>query len=478
VRLRISSRLTIWYVALFTLMIIALALFLLLRLKVGLVHGVDEGLATRAAQISLGLQHGCEGEFQDVSDASLVGLPQGESAAQLLATDGHVRESAGDPAAEHPLIDASQVQQVMGGRTLRLTGAAGTDTEGFRILAVRLPGSACDGAIVVATSLENVDRSVRELFTLLVLAGPIAIALAGVGGWWLARRALAPVGSMTNEAATIGIERLDERVEVPQAADELHDLAVTFNSMLDRLERGVEGNRRFAADASHELRTPLAVMRSELEVSLRDPDLDPLARAALESTQEEVERMRIIVENLLALARSDDGTLDLLISSSDLRAIVDSVVAAAEVLARPHQVRVVADGPHLPVVADPTRLEQVLTNLVINAVRFSPAGGRVTVSTWAREGEAGCTVQDEGPGVPPEVANRVFERFVRSDGLAARGGGAGLGLSISREIIAAHGGRIWVESGDLGAAFSFSLPSPAEGDWHTREGPAQGSPSV
>ena len=340
--LRIRTRLTLWYVALLALVVAGLGFFLVIRLQAGLVRGVDEGLATRAAQISLGLQNGCEGEFQDVSDASLAGLPQGESGAQLLGPDGSVLESAGDPAAAQPLLDHPQLESVLDGHTSSMTVAAGGDAEGFRVLAVGLPAGSCRGALVVGTSLEEVHRSVRELLILLLIAGPIVIALAGAGGWWLARRALAPVARMTREADTIGIEGLDERVEVPATADELHDLARTLNSMLDRLERGVEDKRRFAADASHELRTPLAVMRAELEVSLRSEELSPFARDSLESAQEEVERMRTIVENLLTLARADDGTLEILVTPIDLREVVASVTADAGVLARPHGVKLVA----------------------------------------------------------------------------------------------------------------------------------------
>ena len=462
--LRIRTRLTLWYVALLTIIVATLGLFLTVRLEASLIHGVDQGLETRAAQISLGLQNGCEGEFQDVSDASLVGLPQGESGAQLLSPDGRVLESTGDPTAERPLIGTETLARVMGGATVRLTVGAGSDVEGFRVLAVRLPTDACKGVIVVATSLEDVRRSVRELMLLLAVAGPVAIAVAGAGGWWLARRALAPVARMTSEADTIGIERLDERIDVPTSADELRQLAVTLNSMLDRLERGVEDKRRFAADASHELRTPLAVMRAELDVSLRAPDLSPDARRALESAEVEVERMREIVENLLTLARADDGSIELLRSPLDLREVAASVAAGAATLAGRDQVRLEPGGPHVVVTADPARIDQVMTNLVSNAIRFSPPGGVVRLTTWSRDAGGGCTVTDDGPGVPPEIAGRVFERFVRVRQAEHHDGGTGLGLAICHEILVAHGGKIWVDARPGGGgSFSFWLPRVATG---------------
>ncbi len=459
--LPIRTRLTLWYVGLLALVFLVLGGFLTLRLHASLLGGLDESLATRAAQISLGLQNGCEGEFQDVSDASLVGLPQGESGAQLLNPQGKVLETTGDPAAEQPLLSAQQIATAIAGSTVRQTARRGSDEEEFRMLAVTLPSKTCPGVIVVATSTDEVRRSVRELLVQLSIGMPLALLVAGLGGWWLAGRALAPVARITREADTIGIERLEERIEVPPALDEIQRLAVTLNAMLDRLERGVEDKRRFAADASHELRTPLAVMRAELDVSLRDADLSPSAREALESAQEEVERMRSIVENLLMLARADDGSLELLRTSIDLAEVTADVARNAATLARPKGITIVTEGPSITVRGDRARIEQVVMNLVSNAVRFSPVGGLVELTTWARDGGAGCTVTDKGLGVPPELAGRVFERFVRGDASRANDGGSGLGLAICREIVAAHDGRIWVDARP-GAGGSFSMWLPLE----------------
>nr|MDP9328587.1 HAMP domain-containing protein [Actinomycetota bacterium] len=360
--LPIRTRLTLWYVGLLALVFLVLGGFLTLRLHASLLGGLDESLATRAAQISLGLQNGCEGEFQDVSDASLVGLPQGESGAQLLNPQGKVLETTGDPAAEQPLLSAQQIATAIAGSTVRQTARRGSDEEEFRMLAVTLPSKTCPGVIVVATSTDEVRRSVREPLVQLSIGMPLALLVAGLGGWWLAGRALAPVARIAREADTIGIERLEERIEVPPALDEIQRLAVTLNAMLDRLERGVEDKRRFAADASHELRTPLAVMRAELDVSLRDADLSPSAREALESAQEEVERMRSIVENLLTLARADDGSLELLRTSIDLAEVTADVARNAATLARPKGITIVTEGPSITVRGDRARIEQVVMN--------------------------------------------------------------------------------------------------------------------
>lgn len=461
--LPIRARLTAWYVGLLALILLALGAFLVVRLRADLIRGVDRELDTRAAQISLGLQNGCEGEFQDVSDASLVGLPLGESGAQVIAPNGSVIESTGDLIVDRPLLTVEQTRRVLGGEQLRATVTRGPDAESFRVLAIELGTQPCNGAMVVATSLDAVQSSVHHLVVLLLVTGPALLAMAGVGGWLLARRALRPVARMTEQAGEIGGSGLDERIDLPGGADELQRLAVTLNGMLDRLERGVEEKKRFVADASHELRTPLAVMSSELDVSLRSSDLSPAAREVLSSAREEVQRMNVIVQNLLTLARLDEGGLTLLHERADLLAIAHAAVRNVSPVADERRVRIEVRGEPLPIRGDAQRLDQVVTNLVGNAVKFSEPGASVTVEVDRLDTEAVCTVADRGPGIEPELLPHIFDRFVRGDRARSRpDGGTGLGLAIAREIVQAHGGRIWVASRPGGGAlFGFALPADA-----------------
>jgi two-component system, OmpR family, sensor kinase len=458
--LPIRARLIAWTMALVALIVAALGTFLALRLRSDLVSGVDEGLDTRAAQIALGLRSGCEGEFRDVSDASLVGLPRGEAGAQLLGADGSVLESSGDPVSRQRIVTGAALVEAFRGHTVRETLTAAPEAEEFRVLAVRLPARGCDGIVVVATALDEVNHSVDRLIALLAVAGPVMVAIAGAGGWLLARRALAPVAHMTREAEGVAIDRLDERIDVPRTADELQRLAVTLNTMLDRLQRGVQEKRRFVADASHELRTPLAVMRSELDVSLREQGASADSRQVMSSLREEVERMSTIVENLLTLARIDEGELRLLHTPLDLSHVARAAVDALAPLAEMRSVGIRVDGQRAPAVADEARLGQVVTNLVANAVRYSRPGGEVRVSTWLRQEDAGCMVSDQGPGIPAEVVPSIFDRFVRADVTrSSASGGSGLGLAICREIVEAHGGHISVRSSvGRGSSFSFTVP--------------------
>jgi signal transduction histidine kinase len=265
---------------------------------------------------------------------------------------------------------------------------------------------------------------------------------------------------MTREAAAIDAGRLDERIEVPGAADELRVLASTLNTMLERVQAGVDEKRRFVADASHELRTPLAVMRSEIDVGLRSSATSGDAAEILESAREEVERMSRIVEDLFALARMDEEGVALTLEPVVLAEVVASAVDELRFLADANDVTLTVDGSGPQISADRGRLGQVVTNLLGNAIRHSPRGGPVSVSCWETSAEVGLTVRDAGPGIPASMLTRIFDRFVRADGSrSSDAGGGGLGLAICKQLVEAHGGRIWAESREgEGSSFSFALP--------------------
>jgi heavy metal sensor kinase len=314
--------------------------------------------------------------------------------------------------------------------------------------------------LLVASSLEGVDAATHRVLILFLLGGGAALLAVAAGGWLLARSALRPVARLTSHAARIEVDSLGERVPVPSSSDEIAHLAMTLNNMLDRLDRGVGEKRRLVADASHELRTPLAAMRSELDVAIAYDDLDPAARAVLASTRDEVERMSRTVENLLTLARADDGRLELRREPLDLHDVADEVRVALAPVAADTGVAVTSAGAGGIVEADRERVRQIVVNFVDNALKHSPRGGEVRVVTWRADGEECLSVSDDGAGIPGDALEHVFERFYRVDSARAREtGGSGLGLAICREIARAHGGRVWAETGQgRGSRFTLALP--------------------
>jgi signal transduction histidine kinase len=338
----------------------------------------------------------------------------------------------------------------------------------------------------VGMSLEGLLRERQNFLWALATLTPLALILAGGGGWLLARRALRPVDQMTQAARRIGAERLAERLEGAEANDELGRLAHTLNEMLARLEAGFAQVRRFSADASHELRTPLTILKGEIEVALRSAREPAEYEHVLASALEEVERMARLVDDLLMLSRADAGALRWEKGPVELDRLVEEVAKQGEVLGRGREVEVAIQSLE-PLIAhgDEPRLRQLLLNLVDNAVKYTPQGGRVTLSLRRVGGEsdesaarpadaspdppipkspdgpaAEIAVQDTGVGIPAEALPRLFERFYRVDDARSReAGGTGLGLCIARTIAEAHGGRIEVESvPGVGSTFTVRLP--------------------
>jgi len=459
--LPLRVRLTMWNVALLTAILALVGIFLVLRLRVDLIAATDRSLAVRAEQLAATYRGGQIGSLA-ADPSSTAGELNEASPTQILSPSGAVLASSGEAIARSPMIEASQIAEVLGGEPVLQTVRVriGEEDQRFRVLAVPASGGQL-AVILVADSLDHFDAAISRLIALLLFAVPAALVLAGAGASWLARKALFPMARMTQEAGEIGLDRIHERVEVPDTSDELQRLAETLNDMLDRIETGVEDRRRFVADASHELRTPLAIMRSELDEALGSSWLSAEARDLLESQVEETDRMGRIVGNLLTLAWIDEGRFELLRSPVDLQGVAEAVVAEFRLLAAGKGIRISADGGgEVVATVDRERLHQALANLVDNAVKYTSSGGRVEVAAWVREAEAGFWVRDSGDGIPLSALPRIFDRFFRVDASRSRNaGGSGLGLAICREIAHAHDGRVWVES-EVGKGSSFFIGVP------------------
>ncbi len=327
----------------------------------------------------------------------------------------------------------------------------------------------------VGMSLEGLERARASFLWTLAAVLPLGLLLAGGGGWVLARRALRPVDAMTLAARRIEAENLAERLQGGETDDELGRLAQTLNEMLERLEAAFAQIRRFSADASHELRTPLTILRGEIEVALRAPRAPEEYRLVLQSALQEVERLGRLAEDLLLLSRADGGALHPENGPVELDHLVEEAARQGEILARERgvQVKLTALEP-LVAQGDAKLLKQLLLNLVDNAVKYTRAGGIVSLALCTGgpnskfeirnsnlPAEAGrwaeIAVQDTGPGIPAEALAHIFDRFYRVDEARSREvGGAGLGLCIAKTIAELHGGRIGVES-TPGAGSTFRV---------------------
>jgi len=300
------------------------------------------------------------------------------------------------------------------------------------------------GASTVALGflLTEVHETVRDLLIAYAFSLPVVVLVAALGGWWVAGRALAPLRELAAAAEEVHADRLDRRVPDFGGADEVQRLAVVLNAMLARLEKSFQQAQRFAADASHELRTPLTIMQGEIERLLRSPHLDPTHEEKLLSLQEEICRIDRITEQLLLLARFDSGQLVLAREDVDLSALVAAACEDAELLGAAQEIVVAAAiAPGLMVAGDPAHLRRLVLGLVDNATRYNHPRGQVRCTLAVHAGQVQLRVGNTGPGIPEAVRPRLFQRFFRVDSARARGG-HGLGLSLGREIAAAHAGSI------------------------------------
>ena len=326
-----------------------------------------------------------------------------------------------------------------------------------------------DAGEPAATPEERVEQELDEILVVLVLGLPLIVALAGVGGYVLARRALAPIDHLGNEARRITAERLHERLSVPNQRDEVGRLAAVINDTLARLESSFEQLRRFTADASHELRTPLSVIRGIGEMHLRETRTPAEYKDAMGSMLEEVDRMTRLVDTLLRLSRADAGTMRLAREAVDLGQLTREVVASLGILAEERQQRIDVEAESdVEVAADRLVLSDAIANVIDNAIKYSPRGSTIGVRVEKNGRDATVAVVDEGPGISAEHRDRIFDRFYRVDeGRSREMGGSGLGLAIARWAVEINGGRISVDSTGGGSVFRIVLPDSAT--WRRRQ---------
>lgn len=420
---------------------------------------VDDRVRQRAADLeALVMQRSLPGGLPASGDD--------DAFAQVVDGDGEVVVETANLVGDGPVTDAlpegtaARLRTVDGIRLVDDDGELATD-ESFRLLSRRV--LADDGTFVVhvGAPLDDVEESVAVLGRTLAVAFPVVLGLVAGLVWVLAGRVLRPVEAIRAEVAGMSGADLGRRVPEPPTDDEIGRLARTMNALLARIEEAQRRQERFVSDASHELRSPLTSIRSELEVDLAHPDAADLA-ATHRSVLDEVIALQRLVDDLLYLARADAGEAPLRRLPVDLDDIVLREVAAIRARG---DVAVDASGVSAAQVdGDSDALRRAIRNVLDNAERY--AASAVTVSLAERDGYATLAVADDGPGIPADQREHVFERFARLDAARARGtGGTGLGLSITREIVGRHGGAVGIADrpgGGTVVTITLPLASPRQ----------------
>ena len=490
----VRVRLTLWYTGVLALILLPLSLGTYWLV----VNAMDRRTYISTAEISQGflatLQSEYKNQLKERAGPEALRAAASEAANEFRLRDHRfaVVDSAGNVLAENQALPAPG-QPAQAGETVEIPGEvlrsliAGTAGQPRRLqdftlagepFRVRVMPGEVGGLPVRIVTLQSVEAE-RSLFTELRKALfwviPMMLAIASAGGYFLARKSLAPVVAMSEKAAHMGAQNLDERLPVQNPRDELGHLATTFNDLLERLSRSLEQQRRFMADASHELRSPVSIIRGEAEVALSQARRTEEYRESLGIALEEARRLSQIVDDLFTLARADAGQYPPHPRDFYLEELAGDCLRSARCMAaaRGIALRYEPDG-EMPIHADQALLQRLVMNLLDNAIKYTPSGGTVRVACERAGGQYALTVRDSGPGIPAEAQERIFERFFRLDPARTQNrdplgtaemaapatAGAGLGLAIARWIAEAHHGRLVLAQSDAsGSAFTAYLPT-------------------
>jgi heavy metal sensor kinase len=450
VTLRPSSvrvRLTLWYSLILAVIVLIFSLAVFVFVKGRFFRQLNAELESDFLEIS---QAAAEepNELPDFETEGPAEFFQIARDGKLLAETAAFKKS-GLPVFVRPEDSGTRTLRSPAGARFRLkTGPAGRDL-----------------LLTVAVEEEPTRSALGTLFVILVLALPAALLLAAFGGYLMAGRLLEPVAVLAARAERISAENLSARLPVENPGDEFGQLANVFNRTLARLEDSFERLKRFTADASHELRTPLTVIRSVGEVALEE-DLDASAyRDRIGSMLEEVDRLVFLVDNLLLLTRADSGAAPLSRGDIDVTLLVREAVEDLRALAEEKSQKLALDQEGTAVLpVDGATLRLALVNLIDNAVKYTPAGGAITVRSRIHAGELVVEVSDTGPGISAEHRGRIFDRFYRiGPDRSGQPSGAGLGLSIAKWATEVNGGRIELEGGEgRGSTFRLVFRMPRE----------------
>ena len=475
------SRLTLWYTGVLALVLLIFAAATYTYLARAARERTDQSLADTANSLISNFAAESNDEDQSGDDAALEvtrDFQFSDRQAVIFDETGRVAAASDPPTVTRgrhqwpSIITLSQSLTGLLESTARSGRAYTTipdQREGIRAFASSVKSRGERYTVVIAYSLHEQDETLEQARRAFYIAVPLALALASLGGYFLARKSLAPVVAMGAKAERIGASNLSERLPVPNARNELGHLARIFNELLARLDASFEQQRRFMADASHELRTPVAIVCGESEVALLRQVRSPEEyRESLVIVHDEGRRLTRVVEDLFMLARADAGQYQFDSTTFYLDETVGECVRAVRSLAAQHglELHYQQTEDELLFHGDEGLIRRLILNLLDNAIKYTPAGGHVRVDLRRDDSDYALKITDTGKGIPAEAQPHIFERFYRVDEARSRnretGGtsGAGLGLSIASWSAQIHGGRITLDRSDkTGSTFVVTLPS-------------------
>ena len=455
----IRLRLTLWYVLLLAVILAAFSTGIYLTLRQNLYGNLDDSIETRANDLLAVMRY--DGERPTLSGRIPSDNPnQGEQFVRVFDLAGEPTFDNSTPEGDIP-VDRGAVGAALAGKTVTRTVDVSDETIRVRTLPIE-PDGQISGVLEVGRSEGDVGDTLRTLLLVLGIAYPVTLALASFGGAFLAGRALSPIDKLTRLARRVSAKDLSQRLNLRLPDDEVGRLARTFDEMIARLDDAFRRQRQFTADASHELRTPLTAIKGQVEVALRRRRDAAAYREVLQAINEEVDRLIRLVGSLLTLARADAGQIPIALETVSLPELVAGAVEQVDPVAKQRDIELSASaGPAVTLQADEDLLLQLLLNLLDNAIKHTPAGGRVTVGWRVNGRQVELWVRDTGVGIAGEHLAHIFDRFYRVDKARSRAeGGVGLGLSICRWIAEAHGGHISVRSAPgQGSTFTAGLPT-------------------
>jgi len=431
-RLPIRLRLTLVFAVIMAVVLLLAGWLVYARVSTNLDNALDEQLRSRAQDVSALVRR--EGSLKSTHGTL---IERGETFAELLNMNGSVIDAT-SLVGRKPLLPPELARTLRGPVFINRSSVPGLD-EPARMLALPVQRGQSRLVLVVGATRANRTETLLSLRNAFLIGGPLALILASLAVYGIAGAALRPIEAMRRRAADISASSLEDRLPVPPGGDEVSRLGETLNEMLTRIGDGLARERRFVADASHELRTPLALLKTQLELALRRSRSTEELEAAIRGAAEDTERLSRLADDLLLLARAEQGRVPLRREPVDVADVLETVAGRfqSRAVSERRDLSVTTDDDPLVVSADRPLLEQALANMVDNA--FTHGAGRVTLTAEPRNGSAELHVLDEGAGFPADFLAHAFERFSRAQKTTAEG--SGLGLAIVETIAEAHDGR-------------------------------------